>query len=463
MSSIFHALILHLHQPPDNLQLLIDTNPKEAELIIYCYDRITRFAHNYINIGNFHIAISGLLLRQLQQPEIIKQYRQHIDIPAMLEGYRIAKNIEFIGMGMYHPIFPLIPESDWELQLRLERDLIIKTFGRAPRGFLPPEMAFNMRMIPSLVQAGYEYVLVDSASIKPEHGQVDVFQPYTANYQDHSITIIPINRDISSAQQTGLDPVWFAHQVRQQVANSAHPQAARLVASWSNGENGRWFRNEETGFFGQFVAPYMEHSEYGEYPIRTVRISEYLQQHPATIAAWVETGAWNMGSTSGYGLADWGGSELQQAAIAKLRALSQNYDKINALSLSLSSVHKSILATIKQDLLLAQSSCYLFWGEEWLVKLFDLLKPIEAQLSELETIYLPSAPKQVTIAKNVAQDLTVNKKIPATKPPLRPADMTEPPSTESAPSSETPPVARPKLAQVKASNANRSNKRHKEK
>ncbi|WP_353572645.1 hypothetical protein [Candidatus Albibeggiatoa sp. nov. BB20] len=426
MPQIFHALTLHLHQPPNNLQLLIETNPKEAEQIIHCYDRITRFAHKYINIAHFHIAFSGLLLQQLQQPKIIEQYRQYIDIPAMLESYRLAKNIELLGMGMYHPIFPLIAPADWEAQLQLERDLMLELFGRAPRGFLPPEMAFSMQMIPALVRAGYEYVLIDASSIRPEHESVDIFQPYIAQYQDARITVIPMSRDISSAQQTGLDPVWFAQEVQHQVWHSARPDAPRLLSTWSNGENKRWFRLEEEGFFGHFIAPYVEHAENGEYPVLPVSIGEYLKQQPAEMRANIEAGAWNMGSTSGYGLADWGGSDAQRKAIVKMRDVRQRYEKLSQIQISKTDQTK--LAQIRQQILISQSSCFIFWGDEWIQKLFDFLQVSEQQLSELETIYFkPTASTRAKSAKPVAtpQPLVLPKKTEpsasSSNQPLRPS------------------------------------------
>ena len=42
--TVFHALGLHMHQPPGNLRLLIDAKPREAEEIILCYERAVRYA-----------------------------------------------------------------------------------------------------------------------------------------------------------------------------------------------------------------------------------------------------------------------------------------------------------------------------------------------------------------------------------------------------------------------------------
>lgn len=109
----------------------------------------------------------------------------------MLESYRNASNIELIGMGYYHPVFPLIPVEDWEEHLIRGRQMIEQVFGRSPKGFCPPEMAFCMEIIPALVKAGYEYVIVDGVHIQPDNEQIDIYQPYYATYDGATITIIP--------------------------------------------------------------------------------------------------------------------------------------------------------------------------------------------------------------------------------------------------------------------------------
>lgn len=47
MVEVYHALGLHMHQPPNNLKLLIETNEWEARQIILCYERPLRYAHQY--------------------------------------------------------------------------------------------------------------------------------------------------------------------------------------------------------------------------------------------------------------------------------------------------------------------------------------------------------------------------------------------------------------------------------
>src|SRR4030042_3004681 len=215
MSTVYYALGLHMHQPPENLELLIETNQGEARQIIKCYERAARYAHLYKDVARFQVGFSGILLRQFLDKKIIDRYRQIVDIPEMLELYRSAKNIEIIGMGYYHPIFPLIPSEDRPDQLNRGRQVAQQVFGQSPKGFWPSEMAFCMEMIPALAQAGYEYVVVDHVHVKPlkPAARADSLLPYRARYQGSRITVIPRNRDLSNAQERGMDAIWFINEV----------------------------------------------------------------------------------------------------------------------------------------------------------------------------------------------------------------------------------------------------------
>jgi hypothetical protein len=381
-TNIFHALGLHMHQPPGNLALLIEANPWEAEQIIRCYERPTRYARQYADVGHLHIGFSGILLEQFLDPDIVDRYRHIIDIPAMLDAYRDTPNIELIGMGYFHPIFPLIPEADWDEQLQRGRELMKEVFGRAPRGFWPPEMAFSMEMIPALVRAGYEYVVVDGVHVHPEDGVSDVFRPYLACHDDVCITVVPRDRDVSNAQESGLDASWFAHEVTHRCRFSPRPDEPRLCTTWSDGENGGWFRqtHEGSGFFGHYFSPYMEHVRGGEYPIRPVGLSEYLAAHPASTHAHVQTGAWNVGSTSGFDLSQWAGSPGQRRGVETVSELSRRWWALH----DARKAPPERLERARRLVLEAETSCYLFWGDDWLPKLAVLTDAAAALMAPME-------------------------------------------------------------------------------
>ncbi|MCX7806565.1 MAG: glycoside hydrolase family 57 [Planctomycetota bacterium] len=414
-----HALGLHMHQPPGNLMLLIETNEWEARQIMLAYERPLRYAARFAGRAYFHVGFSGILLEQLSDPAVVERYRHIVDIPAMLRGYRDAPNIEPVGMGYYHPVFPLIPVEDWPEQIRRGREKVREVFGREPKGFWPPEMAFCMEMVPFLRRAGYEYVVVDGVHIRPLGGdRKDWYAPYILEYGGETIMAIPRDRDLSNAQQSGLDPSWFAGETAHKLSRVPRPA---LVTTWTDGENGGWFRqmDESAGFWGRFFAPYVEKALAGEMPLRPVAISDYLRRHPPTCRAEARTGAWNVGATSGMDLSQWAGSETQKKAIEEVWKASRRYHDLAAAATRASAgpdggpggmagsggrrgaLRKGRNAAIgsgeagagkaapveaagrlgalaggnldvaREEILRAETSCYLFWGDSWVPKAME--------------------------------------------------------------------------------------------
>lgn len=374
-----------MHQPPGNLRLLIQENEFEAQQIMKCYERAARYAHTLGDIACLHVGFSGILLEQLMSKDIIDRYRRFVDIPAMLESYRSAANIEPIGMGYYHPIFPLIPREDWDDQLVSGREIVAEVFGRKPRGFWPPEMAFDMEMVPALAKAGYTYVVVDGVHVAPETGDTapDLYRPYVARRGGAEIAVIPRDRGISNAQESGMDAEWFTREVAARVGAAASG-VPPLVTTWSDGENGGWFRNmsEGSNFFGHFFAPFIDRVRAGATPIRPGLISEYIERHTPGITAQVRTGAWNVGSTSGYDFSQWAGSEKQRQAIERTFEVSRRYWALAGAELPPDS--RRTLEAVRRLILESETSCFLFWGDAWLPQLHERTTWIDELLRDVE-------------------------------------------------------------------------------
>ncbi len=385
-TTIYHALGLHMHQPPGNLRLLIEANPWEAEEILRCYERAARYALRYRDVAKLHVGFSGVLLEQFLDQDIIDRYRHIVDIPAMLDLYREADNIELVGMGYYHPIFPLIPHADWPEQLERGRAIIERVFGRSPLGFWPPEMAFTMEMIPALVQAGYEYVVVEGVHVRPEDGISDIFRPYIACHEGVCLNIVPRDRDLSNAQESGLNPRWFQDEVCWRTAVSPRPDEKRLVTTWSDGENGGWFRqiHEPSGFFGHFFAPYLDQCLAGHYPIAPVCLSQYLPQARPQAHARVQTGSWNVGSSSGEDFSQWTGSERQREAVGEVQRLSGRYWDLCRGQVDAYRFAGEAMVRARRLILEAETSCFLFWGDAWLPHLYARTGPADQALCEVE-------------------------------------------------------------------------------
>ena len=277
--NILHALGLHLYQPAGNLHRLLRDNEGELRRILLSYERLVRHAHKYADVARLHVAVSPVLLEQLRDPDLIEACRDLADIPSILESLRSAVSIEFIGTGFRHAPLPLIPRPDWDEQLRNERATLEATLGRVPKGYWPPEDECIPEMIPALVKVGYEYLLLSaSALVAPDGGNVDPYRVYKLCHEGACITVVPLDPGFSQSQQYGLEAPWFADAVRDGVAQAPASEVPYLLSTWSDGENGEWFRrlDEEYGYFGQFFSPYMEFCENGEFPVRPIFLSDYL-------------------------------------------------------------------------------------------------------------------------------------------------------------------------------------------
>src|SRR5689334_2971947 len=168
MRSVFHALVLNLHQPSGNLEHLLANDEWAAKEILFALDRIPRSLWDYEEFGRVHLSLSGTLLETLSNPDFQQRAYGIVKCGDLLWHLQNQRIIQILGTGYYHPVLPLIPSTDWEEQLRRWQGLASHLFCRSHfNGFWPPEMGFCMELIPVLKRLGYRYVLVDSEHVEP--------------------------------------------------------------------------------------------------------------------------------------------------------------------------------------------------------------------------------------------------------------------------------------------------------
>ncbi len=381
MNPVMHALGLHLYQPLNNLHMLFRENPEELRRILLCYERIGRYAHKYAGIAHIHVALSSVLLEQLRDPKLINACRELVDIPSVLESLRSAPNIEFVGTGFRHAPLPFIPQEDWEDQLLLERELMSSVFGRVLKGYFPPSAFFCADMVPALVAAGYKYLLLPAYMLTlQEGGEADPYRPYKLTHHNASITVVPIDAGFSQSQLYGLEAPWFADEVSNGVMLTLPYSAPYLLTTWSDGENGEWFRTyEEQGFFGSFFSPYMEFSELGAFPIQPVSITEYLNSYPAQAQALLKP-EYTSSPT-------FPGDLSLKMKLSKLVA--QYWSMAKSVSGNQATTNKAILTEARTLLLEAEESGLLLGEGPGAAKLKDLL-------TQVEKLLLPKAPANIS-------------------------------------------------------------------
>ena len=392
MNEIHHALVLNLHQPSGNLDALLDQNESEAHEILQAIDRIPRALWAYEDVGRVHLAISGTLLENLNSADFQRRVYGTVDCGSLLWYLQNRKIIDVLGTGYYHPVFPLIPEADrvehLERWLGIARHLL---WRKHFEGFWPPEMGFEMAMIPLLKRMGYEYVIVDSENVEPltpmAWGEVR-YRPHTATYDGVSITVIVRDRELSDAQESGMSYEWFQKEVYERTKWCDFPP---LVTTCTDGDNGGWFRNRQDkgNFWGAFYRELMEQARAETSRIKPCFIRNYLHDHGVHGEVYVKKAAWNTGWHHGRGFVQWTGSLAQKAALERVKDLSKavhdarwRAGEINDQQADLSYELENAL----WHLLRAETSCNFYWGEAWVDRCHADLDASERALEKARKI-----------------------------------------------------------------------------
>ncbi len=384
MQTIHHALVLNLHQPPGNLDDLLEHRPWEAKEILFAMDRIPRSLWPHEGLGRVHLSLSGALLETLASPGFQQRVYGTVDCGSLLWHWQNEKIIRVLGTGYYHPVLPLIPEADRPEHLQRWHGLAGHLFGnRHFQGFWPPEMGFSMELIPLLKRMGYRYVMVDSDYIQPVTSMSWVelrYRPHIARYGEDEIIVVVRDRELSDAQESGMGYDWFSREVH---ARTRWCGFEPLVTTCSDGDNGGWFRDtsKHNNFWDVFYADFMERAAQGEDDIRPAFIDDYLDRHGAHGEVIVETGAWNTGWHHGRGFTQWTGSQAQKDVLARTRALSERLHRLRSAG---GEIDPERLEPALWPLLRAETSCNLFWGEAWVGKAHADLDRSERRLEALE-------------------------------------------------------------------------------
>ncbi len=367
-----HALVLNLHQPPFNLQQLLDEGNWEAKEILYAIDRIPRSLWGYEDVARVHLSMSGTLLETLSDPAFQERVYGIIDCGSLLWHFQNQDLFEILGTGYYHPVLPLIPEADRPEHVERWLGIARHLFWR-PRfqGFWPPEMAFSMELIPLLRRFGYRYVLVDSEHVEPVgpmSWQELRYRPHLARYGEDEIVVVVRDRDLSNAQEAGMEVQWFLDEVTERTKWCDFPP---LVTTCTDGENGGWFRNSTQGanFWSAFYQPFLERFRSGGVRLAPTFIGDYLNVHGVHGEVRVRTGAWNTGWHHGRDFTQWTGSETQKQALREIEDLSEAIqgaqDQAIERALAGDPGFQHELEEARWRLLRAETSCNFYWGEEW--------------------------------------------------------------------------------------------------
>lgn len=387
---INHALVLNLHQPSGNLEYLLEQNTWAAKEILWAMDRMPRTLWGYEDVARVHLSLSGTLLETLVNQEFQKRVYGIVKCGDLLWHLQNTRLFEVLGTGYYHPVLPLIPKDDWDEQCGRWLGIARHIFNR-PKfdGFWPPEMGFCMEMIPLLKKAGYRYVMVDSNHVEPlalMRWEEIRYQPHFARYGNDEIIVVVRDRELSDAQESGMDWGWFANEVNQRTKWC---DFVPLVTTCTDGDNGGWFRNTsgKGNFWDYFYKEYLHKVRVNESNIRPSFIGDYLNRYGAKGDVTVNTGAWNTGWHNGTGFIQWTGSSLQKEALARVARVSAKFHGFKNGLTEKEQADPSRLQLLNEAewrLLRSETSCNFYWGEAMVDKCHSDLNAAEDYLREFE-------------------------------------------------------------------------------
>jgi alpha-amylase/alpha-mannosidase (GH57 family) len=259
-----------------------------------------------------------LALQLIAMQDIVPLYRRLME----------QEQIELTTTPFFHPILPLIIDTDFtrrarpdlplpsrfhapddaETQLQRAVEFHTATFGRAPVGLWPSEGSVCPELIPMMSKVGLRWLATDEgilarsldAAQQPWQRHRDLYQPYRVGPENHDVTILFRDREISDAfgfVYHKTTPEIAAEDVlrrlRQIICDA--PQEQVTIAIVLDGEN-PWEHYHEGG--EQFLSLLYKACSTGALDSDAVRtttatISQALNAAPATRQiSHLHSGSW---------------------------------------------------------------------------------------------------------------------------------------------------------------------------
>ena len=246
-----------------------------------------------------------------------------------------------------------------------------------------------MELVPALCRHRYRYVIVDSEHVDPltpMRWEELRYRPHLAQFGGEQIVVVVRDRELSNAQESGMDADWFISEVKARTQYCDFPP---LVTTATDGENGGWFRNTTPGsnFWSGFHAGLMEKVRAGRSGgIRPTFISDYLERHGPH--GWVTVGREHGTPAPGSfnGPAPRPSSRRSPASAA----LSEAVDAARRNAIAIGAGNPDLYRHLEDALALvlrAETSCNFYWGEAWVQRCHDDLDHATRHLEQAERLF----------------------------------------------------------------------------
>lgn len=235
---IYIAFLWHMHQPIywpyESVVTTINNNRYPFSVLNVFNDRTGPYndwpknavqAGINAGLGNFgaQVSFSGSLIENLNNLQAngngnFSNWKSHWNNIKNQNTVLGNPRLDMVGFGYFHPLMPLIGNSDIRKHLQKQKSMMQTNFtGSYSKGIFPPENAFAPWIIPPLVEEGLEWVLVDNAHFErattsfPYSGSNETYQPNRADQ---------INPDPNDWVQ--LNGLWAPNKISARWAHQPH-------------------------------------------------------------------------------------------------------------------------------------------------------------------------------------------------------------------------------------------------
>ncbi len=207
---------LHFYQPPTQKKEWVDRITKES------YRRILNGLLENPK-GKITFNINGVLF------DLWKEYGYDDVIEAV--GKLLERGqIELTGSAKFHPLLPKIPASEIKRQIELNTKTLQGYLGNGyqPKGFFPPEMAYDQSVARAAKEMGFSWIIAEELSFPsspaPEHGKARVSYDRLYQEEETGITIFFREREMSFRVLSGQlgTPKLFLDALGERLSGSTY-------------------------------------------------------------------------------------------------------------------------------------------------------------------------------------------------------------------------------------------------
>lgn len=160
------ANFLHIYQPHNQHKDIVDAVVAQSYRPLLEGIRKRKKARLTININ------AALL-------ELFDKYG-HVDLIDITREIAGSGQIELTGSAKYHTFLPFLDEAEIERQIRINNETSKFYLGDSwkPRGFFPPEMAFDGKIVPIVENLGFSWIILDEIACGGKPEEVDYRSRY---------------------------------------------------------------------------------------------------------------------------------------------------------------------------------------------------------------------------------------------------------------------------------------------